>query len=96
MKKFLCMLLAAALLLLSVGAVAEEEKVLNIFTWEGYIDEETLADFTAETGIKINWSGISSNEEQLVKLQNNGGSEYDLIITSDYILSMARKEGLLL
>ena len=69
MKKFLCMLLAAALLLLSVGAVAEEEKVLNIFTWEGYIDEETLADFTAETGIKINWSGISSNEEQLVKLK---------------------------
>ncbi len=97
MKKFLCMLLAASLLLLSVGAVAEEEeKVLNVFTWEGYIDEYTLADFTAETGIKVNWSGISSNEEQLVKLQNNGASEYDLIISSDYILSMARKEGLLL
>ena len=45
MKKLLCMLLA----LLAIGscALAEtenaaDEAVLNIFTWEGYIDYETV------------------------------------------------------
>ena len=31
-----------------------------------------------------------------MKLQANGASEYDIIIASDYILSLARKENLLL
>jgi len=28
---------------------AEEEKVLNIFSWEGYIDAQTLEEFTNDT-----------------------------------------------
>ena len=32
---------------------AEEEKVLNIFSWEGYIDAQTLEEFTNDTGIKV-------------------------------------------
>ena len=95
MKKLLCMLLAAALSVLCVGAVAEEEKALNIFTWEGYVDEETIAGFTDETGIQVIISTFASNEEMIMKLQANGGSEYDLVIASDYVVSMARKEGLL-
>ena len=45
MKKFFCLLLV--LLTLCAAASAEtvnanDEAVLNIFTWEGYIDYETV------------------------------------------------------
>lgn len=96
MKKFLATLLAALMLLVGMTAMAEEEKVLNIFTWEGYVDETTLGMFTDETGIQVNFQTFASNEEMLLKLQANGGSEYDIIIASDYIISAAGKEGLLM
>ena len=97
MKKFLAMLLAATLLLCAgMTALAEEEKVLNIFTWEGYFDETTLGMFTEKTGIQINFQTFASNEEMLLKLQANGGSEYDIVLASDYAISAAGKEGLLM
>ena len=96
MKKIIAALLAAALLLAcSALSLAEEENLLNIFTWEDYIDADTLAGFTGETGIKVNFATFASNEEMLLKLEANGGSEYDIVVASDYIISAARKEGLL-
>ena len=91
MKRLLCTCLVLILTLSLVPATAEEEKVLNIFTWATYIDEVTLANFTAETGIQINYSYFASNEEMLMKLEANGGSEYDIVLASDYIISAARK-----
>ena len=95
MKKFFALIIAV-LMLVSATAFAEEEKVLNVFTWEGYFDETTLAGFKEATGITVNFSSFSSNEEMLLKLQANGGSEYDIILASDYAISTARKEGLLM
>lgn len=98
MKKFLALLLAAILAAFGCAAVAEEEeeKVLNIFTWEGYFDETTLAQFTEETGIQINYSPFATNEEMLLRLQSNGGSEYDIIVASDYAVQSAANQGLLM
>ena len=96
MKRFLAVLLAAMLMVFGMTALAEEEKVLNIFTWEGYFDETTLGQFTEETGIQVNFQTFASNEEMLMKLQANGGSEYDIILASDYAISAASKEGLLM
>lgn len=98
MKKFLALLLAAILAAFGCVAVAEEEeeKVLNIFTWEGYFDETTLAQFTEETGIQINYSPFATNEEMLLRLQSNGGSEYDIIVASDYAVQAAASQGLLM
>ena len=53
MKKLLSLLLAL-MMLFSLGltlAQAEEEKVLNLFTWATYIDDGTVAKFTEQTGI---------------------------------------------
>ena len=67
MKKILALLLAATLCLAGLTALAEEEeKVLNVFTWEGYFDETTLAQFTEETGIQVNYSTFASNEEMML------------------------------
>lgn len=96
MKKFLAMLLAVLMLGIGMTALAEEEKVLNIFTWEGYVDETTLGQFMDETSIQVNFQTFATNEEMLLKLQANGGSEYDIIIASDYIVKAAADEGLLM
>ena len=97
MKKLSVLLaLALSLALVLPCALAEEEKVLNIFTWEGYFDEESLAQFQQETGIKVNYSVFASNEEMLLKLRSGNAGDYDLILASDYAISDLRKAGDLL
>lgn len=98
MKKLLSVLLALSMLAaLPLLSSAEEEKVLNIFTWDGYVDyASVIQPFEAQTGIKVNYAPFSTNDEMFKKLQENGASEYDLVIASDYILNTARLEGLML
>ena len=97
MKKLSVLLALALTLALALPcALAEEEKVLNIFTWEGYFDEESLAQFQQETGIKVNYSVFASNEEMLRKLRSGNAGDYDLILASDYAISDLRKAGDLL
>ncbi len=93
MKKLLILFLC---LLLSLPAVslAEEEKVLNLFTWELYVDDQTIADFEQATGIQIRYATFDSNESMLAKLQLSGEA-YDVIIASDFVINIARKAGLL-
>ena len=99
MKKILCVLLA--MLSLSACALAEttnatDEAVLNIFTWEGYIDYETvIKPFEQETGIKVNYATFSSNEEMYEKLSAVDGGDYDIVLASDYMLNTTREAGLM-
>lgn len=99
MKKFFCLLLA--LIAFSACAYAEtvnaaDEAVLNIFTWEGYIDYETvLKPFEEETGIKVNYATFASNEEMYEKLSAVNGGDYDIILASDYMLNTTREAGLM-
>ena len=96
MKKTLSLILALLLVLMALPACAEEEKVLNIFTWDGYIDYETvIKPFEKQTGIKINYAPFSSNEEMYKKLEENGASEYDVVLASDYILNASREAGMM-
>ncbi len=90
MKKLLTLLLAL-MLILPAAALAEDS--ITIFTWEGYFADEILQEFTAETGISINFSPFASNDEMLLKVRAGGG--YDIVLASDYALSMLRKEDLL-
>ena len=99
MKKLFCLLLA----LLTIGgcALAEtenktDEAVLNIFTWEGYIDYSTvIKPFEDETGIKVNYATFSSNEEMYEKLSAVNGGDYDVVLASDYMLNTTREAGLM-
>lgn len=97
MKRIIGLVLVLAFATMGFAfAEQDEEKVLRIFTWADYIDAETLAGFTAETGIEIEYVTFSSNEEMMMKLESNGGSEYDIILAGDYAISTMRKAGLLL
>ena len=99
MKKIFALLLALAMM--GACAMAEtvnqvDEQVLNIFTWEGYIDYSTVIQpFEAETGIKVNYATFASNEEMYEKLSAVNGGDYDIILASDYIVNKVREDGLM-
>lgn len=96
MKKLLLLTLVLCLAI-PFAAPAEEEKVLNVFTWGDYISYEGILDpFMAETGIRVEYSYFDSNEEMLVKLEAANAGTYDIVLASDYIIDIARGLDLLL
>jgi putrescine transport system substrate-binding protein len=72
---------AAALALTSLGAVAQEEKVLNIYNWSDYIGEDLIKKFEAETGIKVRYDVFDNNEIVHAKLVA-GRTGYDIVVPS--------------
>ncbi len=68
---------------------------INVFTWGDILDPSIIASFEKDTGIKVNLSYYSSNEELLVKLKATKGEGYDLIVPSDYAVSTLIKQNLL-
>lgn len=93
MKKVLLFLLCL-MLALPVASLADEQ-VINILSWEGYIDADTLYNFEQETGIRVIWSPMDSIDSMLLKVSQGGGADYDLILSSDYSLDILRQQGLL-
>ena len=69
-------------------------KVVNLAIWSNYIKPEVLTEFEKRTGIKVQVSNYSSNEELLAKLQA-GASGYDVVVPSDYMVFAMSKLGLL-
>ena len=46
----------------------DDEKIVNMYNWSDYIDLAVLAEFTRETGIKVNYDVFDSNEMLETKL----------------------------
>lgn len=74
---------------------------INVYNWGEYIpdgsEEGTLSlndEFTRLTGIRVNYSTYATNEELYAKLKG-GGSSYDVIVPSDYMISRMIKEDML-
>ena len=78
----------------SAGTAASGE--LNLYTWEGMFPQEVLDAFTAETGIKVNYSSFDTDENMLMKLEAANGGDYDVVIADDYIIETAIAEGLVM
>ena len=79
------------------GATQTAEKsnvTLNVYNWGDFIDPEVLEDFTAKTGIKVNYENFNNNEELLAKIEA-GSTEYDVLFPSDYMVGIMKQKGLL-
>ena len=96
MKRTVSVLVAAVLiltvLLAGCGKKAASKGEVNVYNWGEYIDESVLTQFENETGIKVNYSTYPSNEAMYSVLET-GGSSYDVIIPSDYMISRLIAEG---
>ena len=93
MKKFAMLFLAAALTLCPLFALAAQETI-NVYNWGDYIEPEVLDLFEQETGIKVIYETFETNEDMYAKIAM-GGSSYDVIIPSDYMIERMIQENLL-
>ena len=67
--------------------------VLNVYNWGEYIGENTISNFEQMYNAKVNYSLFDSNEAMYTKLL--GGSAYDILVPSDYMIERLIEEDLL-
>ena len=92
MKNKVLLSTVASAMLFSFAAIAEEEKVLNVYNWSDYIAEGTLKKFEEETGIKVNYDVFDSNEVLEAKLLA-GSTGYDVVVPSSSFLARQIQAG---
>jgi putrescine transport system substrate-binding protein len=63
----------------AAGPAAAEDKLLNVYNWSDYIAPDTVKDFEAATGIKVNYDVYDANEVLEAKLEA-GHSGYDVVV----------------
>lgn len=59
--------------------------VVNVYNWADYVDPTALRDFTAATGIRVNYDTFDSQEMLETKLLA-GGSGYDVVVVGGNFL----------
>lgn len=75
-------------------------KSVNVHNWGEYIANGSddsiniVKEFEQLTGITVNYTTFSTNEEVYARLRN-GGSNYDLLIPSDYMIARMIREEML-
>lgn len=67
--------------------------VLNVYNWGEYVGEEVISNFEDMYNAKVNYSLFDSNEAMYTKLL--GGSAYDILVPSDYMIERLIEEDLL-
>ena len=92
MKKLLSLALALLLSLTLTASLAEG--TVNVFNWEDYINDEVIALFEEETGIKVNYMRFTLNEDMLVQVRTSPGA-FDVVFPSDYAIERMIAEDLL-
>jgi spermidine/putrescine transport system substrate-binding protein len=75
-------------------ASSPEAREVNLSIWGNYLSPEMKSKFEKESGVKINISNYSSNEELLAKVQM-GASGIDVAVPSDYMVEIMTKMNLL-
>jgi putrescine transport system substrate-binding protein len=76
----------------ALPALHAEEKTLRLYNWADYFAEDTLAKFTAETGIKVIYDVMDGSETLEAKMLA-GGSGYDLIFPGDTVAERLMRAG---
>lgn len=91
MKKIILFII----LILCAGCSNNEDRVINVLNWSSYIPNSVVEDFEKETGIIVNYSTYSSNEELLAKVSSAKEGTYDLIFPSDYMIEIMKSRNLI-
>ena len=103
MRRLYSFFLGIALIILLLWGITSHLDVKNtqgttdklvIYNWGDYIDPDLIAEFTAETGIQVDYQTFDSNEAMYTKIKQ-GGTTYDLAVPSEYMISKMREEDML-
>lgn len=86
-------------LILAIGTIltgcGEEKPFINVYNWGDYIDQDVLKEFEEEYGIKVKYDMFETNEDMYIKIKQ-GGSDYDVLFPSDYMIQRMIREDMLL
>ncbi len=85
---------ALLIVVFALAAATSSQPVVNVCSWGEYIDPELITQFEDETGIRVNYQTVESNET-LYSLLKSGGGDYDVIVPSDYMISQLIEEDML-
>lgn len=67
------------------AGLAQAQQVVNVYNWSDYIAEESLAEFTAQTGIQVNYDVYDSNDTLEARMLA-GSSGFDVVVpTGNYL-----------
>jgi spermidine/putrescine transport system substrate-binding protein len=81
-------------LVAAVSGCGQKGPVLNVYNWGDYIDESVLHDFEKKYNIRVNYDTFATNEDMYVKIKA-GGSTYDVLFPSDYMIKRMIDEDML-
>ncbi len=91
MKKIILVLV----IMCCFGCSNKDQRSINVLNWSSYIPNEVVKTFEKDTGIKVNYSTYSSNEELLAKVSSAKEGTYDLIFPSDYMIEIMKTRNLI-
>jgi len=77
------------------GDTSKLASEIYLYNWSEYIDPAIKDQFEEECGVKVVETNFDSNETLLATLQA-GGSEYDIIVPSDYMVTTLIDEGMVM
>ncbi len=98
----ICATLAIVIVLVSLGykstgdfdPIAEfGSNTLNVFNSGEYIGEDVISNFEKMYNVRVNYDTFTTQEEMYTKLM--GGSSYDVIVPSDYMIERMLKANML-
>jgi putrescine transport system substrate-binding protein len=69
-----------------------EDRQVRVYNWSDYVDEQVLKDFTAETGIKVQYDLFDSNDTLETKLLA-GKTGYDVVVPTGNFLGRQIQAG---
>ncbi|MDQ5811192.1 MAG: spermidine/putrescine ABC transporter substrate-binding protein [Actinomycetota bacterium] len=79
----------------SDGGGGSKENKLNLYNWSDYVNPKTtIPNFEKKFGVEVTQDFFADNEALLAKLQA-GGTGYDVIVPSDYMVSIMRKSDII-
>ncbi|HEY0222413.1 MAG TPA: ABC transporter substrate-binding protein [Lactovum miscens] len=104
MKKLLSFLSAIVVIIITLGVSSSimnaqsgtktDSNTITIYNWGEYIDPTLITKFERQSGYKVNYMTFDSNEAMYAKVKQ-GGTNYDIVVPSDYMIEKMSKENLL-
>lgn len=92
-KLILAIAILCFILVVATGCSSEKQQTINILNYDIYMDKSLLNEFEIKNNVKIKYDTYSTPEEMYIKAKA-GASNYDLIISSEYMIERMINEGM--
>ena len=93
MKRPVLIVFVLAMVFALTGCNSKDKEVLNVLNYDIYIDRDLLKEFENDNNVTIKYDTYSTPEEMYIKAKA-GASNYDLIISSEYMIERMISEGM--